>query len=58
MSGESHEHTDDGVGSIQPERGGPIDTLRGMAEMAATVLGILRNKKTITLTINVNVQDK
>lgn len=50
---------DEGVGGpFRPERGGPLDAMRGMTELASTVLGILRNKKTITLTINVNVQDK
>ena len=50
---------DEGVGGpLRPERGGPLDVMRGMTELATTVLGILRNKKTINLSISVNVQDK
>lgn len=50
---------DEGVGGpFRPDRGGPLDTLRGMTELASTVLGILRSKKTVNLTISVSVQDK
>lgn len=50
---------DEGVGGpFRPEREGPIDTLRGMATLASTVLGILGGRKKLCLEIGVNVKDR